>query len=282
MSAQRNPENHNDDWRMEWLLLDALEYEPSIQRPLDQRAVDKIAATFDPDQFGIPLVAALPLGRGRYRYVVVDGWTRINAARKALGDGQKVLCQIRDHLSLAQAAAMFRGRNSARPVRTVDKFLVGITAGDEECLAIAAAVESYGLRIGRVTADGIVTAVVSLQWVYRGEKSRGNGKNLIPLKRTLDIVTQAWGKSAASLMGDVMKGIGAVILRYGDQIDYDALIHKLRQFKGGAAGLLGAGRGAREWAAGSVSNGVAAVVVREYNKGRKHKLPDWMRGQDDA
>lgn len=283
MSAVRklHPEYES---RLQWLrAADILTHELA-QRPLDLRWAKQIAEKLDPDQIGFPCVCAIPDATGTERYYAADGQHRIKAVMLALGDEQLVQCEVIRGVSLQQAAKIFRGRNTVRAVKTVDRFLVGLTAGDPECQEIAAIVQSFGLKVSRAVGDGNVSSVVSLQWIYRGEKSRGTGRNVIPLKRTLETATQAWGKTAEAMNGDVLKGLGAVILRHGDVLDYDALVHRLRQFKGGAAGLLGVGRGAREWAAGSVANGVAAVIVREYDKGRKpsNRLGAWLRGQDDA
>jgi hypothetical protein len=282
MSAQRKVQPAYDG-RIEWIRAADIDVETLAQRPLDPRWAKHIADTFDPDKLGFPVVCVIPT-RGGERYITPDGQHRIKAVMMALGEDQLVQCEVIRGVTLQQAAKIFRGRNSVKAVKPVDRFLVGLTAGDEECQAIAAAVESFGLSIGRVTRDGIISSVASLQWIYRGDKSRGNGKNTIPLRRTLGVATQAWGKASDARAGDVLKGIGAVVLRHGDVLDYDALEHRLRQFRGGAMGLLGAGRGVREAFGGSVANGVAARVVREYNKGRRtgNKLPEWMRGQDDA
>lgn len=282
MSAQRKLQT-NYTSRVEWLFAGSLEVEALAQRPLDPNWAKSLAAAFDPDLIGFPVVCAIPT-KGGEKYHVADGQHRVKAAMIALGDNQMIQCEVIRGLSLAQAAKIFRGRNTVRAVRNVDRFLVGLTAGDEECQGIAACVESVGLAIDRNGRDGVLNCISSLQWIYRGEKSRGNGKNVIPLKRTLGTVVQAWGKAREALNGDVVKGIGAVVLRHGDRIDYEALENRLRQFKGGATGLLGAGRGVREAWGGSVANGVATRVVREYNKARKaaNKLPEWMRGQDDA
>jgi hypothetical protein len=270
--------------RNEWIPAASIEVEPLAQRPFDPKWAKQIADSFDPDLIGFPVVCALPNNRGGERFIALDGWHRIKATMIALGESQSIQCEVIRGITLQRAAKIFRGRNNVRSVCNIDRFLAGVTAGDEECVAITGVVESFDLRVGRTQTDGIIKAVASLQWIYRGERSRGSGRNVLPLRRTLDVVTQAWGKSASGLNGAIIRGIGAVILRHGDMLDFEQLEHRLRQFRGGAAGLLGAGRGVSEAFGGSVANGVATRVVREYNKGRKptNKLPEWMRGQDDA
>jgi hypothetical protein len=269
--------------RVEWLRVSDLDVEELAQRPLDVKWAKEIGDALNPDLIGFPAVCAIPTKTGE-RYHVADGQHRVKAVALALGDDQMIQCEVIRGISLQQAAAIFRGRNRTRSVKPIDKFLVGITAGDDECLKIGAIVEGLGLKVARGSNDGAITAVVALQWVYRGEKSRGNGKNEIALKRTLNTMMQAWGKGADVWHGDVIRGLGAVVLRHGDVLEYDGLENRLRQFKGGALGLIGAARAIREGFGGSIANGVATRLIREYNKGRKqaNKLPEWMRGQDDA
>lgn len=269
--------------RFGWLPCRELQVHPDAQRPLVAAKVKRLADELDPDAIGVLCVVEIPVRNGT-AYYLVDGQHRNAAVMRALGEDQMVYCEILTGVSIAEAARMFRKRNTSTKPSAFEMFRIGVTAGDPECVAINDVVNSCGLVVSDNKAPGSVRAVAALRWVYRGEKSRGNGKNALALKRTLITIIQAWGKGSDVPTGEIIKGIGAVVLRHGDAIDFTALESRLRKYDGGAGGLHGAAKGIAKMYAGSVSNAVASLVALEYNKGRKpgNKLPPWMRGQDDA
>lgn len=266
----------------EWLPVAGINVHAAAQRPFDEKWARYIADNLDPDALGFPAVARVPNGKAGMTYYAVDGQHRIGGVRLALGDDQLIECEIIDAISIEQAAKIFRQRNKTRGVRAIDQFLAGITAKDAECVQINDIVTSLGIVIDRNARDGTVSAVGALVKVYRGDKAQGTGKNALALKRTLGTALNAWGRTGEAMNGQVIEGLGAVVLRYGDTLDFDALEKKLRQFKGGALGLLGAARGLRESFGGSVANCVAHQIVILYNRGRgKHQLRDWNRGKGE-
>lgn len=268
--------------KVEWLPIRSIDVDLRIQRPIDRGWVKRLADQFDPDAFGFPVVVSVPDGKQGVRYFVVDGQHRLEAAKLALGDDQSVECEVVHGVTLQQAAKIFGQRNSVRLVKAVDRFLVGVTQGDEECVAINQITTSLGLVIDRQSVAGRVSAVAALQRVYRGDKSKGTGRNALALKRTLGTALNAWGRTAEAMNGQILDGLGSVVLRYGDVIDFEALERKLRQFKGGALGLLGAARGLKDSFGGSVANCVAHQIVILYNRGRvKHPLQDWNRAKEE-
>lgn len=282
MSAARrlNPSYKN---KVEWVEVKTIETDPRIQRPLNEGWVNREAERFDPDALGFPVVVEIPDSKGGIRRYVVDGQHRVALVRKALGDDQMMECEVIRGITLAQAAKIFRLRNTARKPTAVQSFLIGVTEGHEECVAINNIVHNVGLSIDRNPRDGTVAAVASLQKIFRGDKAKGTGKNSLALKRTLGTALNSWGRSGEAMNGHILEGLGMVVLRYGDTIDFDALEKKLRQFKGGALGLLGAARGLKDSFGGSVANCVAHQIVIVYNRGRgKHGLEDWNRGKAAA
>lgn len=266
--------------KLEWLPISALTVDERIQRPVDRAWVKRIADNFDPDALGYPIVVEIPDGRNGVRFLIVDGQHRVEGVKAALGDDQQIECEVVRGVGIQQAAKIFGLRNTVRPVKAVDRFLVGVTQGDPECVAINDIVKSLGLSINRTTFDGSVSAVAALSKVYRGDKSKGTGKNALALKRTIGTALNAWGRTGEAMNGQILEGLGAVVLRYGDVLDFEALEKKLRQHKGGALGLLGAARGLQDSFRGSIANCVAHQVVIVYNQGRrKHQLEDWHRAK---
>lgn len=261
---------------MQWLPVDTIEVDLLMQRPIDERRAALMAAAFDPDAIGKPFVAAITAGR-HTRYLVIDGQHRLRAVQIALGAGQLVECEV-VHCDIPTAARLFRQRNTSRLPNAVTDFTVAVTEGDAGCIAINRIVESFGLRIGGTASDRTIKAVVSLRRIYRGSARYGTGTNALALTRTLNTVVRAWGRTMDAFNGDVLLGLGLVILRDGDAIDFPSLERRLAQRKGGALGVLGDARALRQALGGNLTSNVASLIVRECNTGgKKHKIDEWNR-----
>lgn len=257
---------------IQWLSIDDLDYDPDIQRPTDQKRADRIAAHFDPDKFGVIAVWQ----REDDRYVVIDGMHRVTALRAMGWNGQKIPCSVFEGIDKAQAARLFLGRNDARSVRYIDKFLVRLVEKDPIACSVNAIVMSAGYVIDRDHRDGVVTAAKALEDVYIGRGQKVPGENAAALRDTLHVVTQAWGRTTDAVNGRVLAGVGAVFLRYDDAIDRDRLSRKLSGVPGKDA-LVARGAGKREQHGGTVTSGIAHYLTDEYNRGLrgKSRLPGW-------
>jgi hypothetical protein len=247
------------------------------QQPFCESRAARIAAQFDPDLLGFPLVAALGKNRnGQERLFVLDGQTRIAAVRMALGEDQSIECEVVRGLELREAAALFVGRNTSRRPRAVNVFLVNVTAGEPEAVAITAILAECGVRISRSPGkESETSAVSSLQRIYRLDAREEQQGRL--LRRTVQLALAAWGSGADSLTGDILLGLAFVLHRHDvSSFNLPALERKLRGFPGGALGLLGRGRAIHEGLRGSLPPCIARAVVTAYNQGRtKGRLPEW-------
>lgn len=261
--------------KVEWIRVGDIFVEPGTQRSLDEGWAQKIAALFDADLFGIPALVALPTDAGSERLDVIDGQHRVKAVRLKFGPDHLILCEVIRGVSKARAAAIYRGRNSIRRPRPLDSFLTGVTAGDHDCVAINDLVRSLGLQVYGTSQTGCISAVATLQRIYQDERRLGVKAPGL-LRRTLELALSAWGREGEAFNGDLLRGLGMVLARYGGAIELDALEKKLRTVTGGALGLLGKARGVKQNLGGSTAQGVARVVVNAYNSGRrKSLLPEW-------
>lgn len=266
----------------EWIALSDLYSDEAYQRPIDETRVVRMRDAFDPDALGLPFVAEMKEVGGSGRFAVIDGQHRVELARLMYGDAQIIECEVIRGITRGRAAELFRLRNRATKPRALDVFLAGVTAGDPECVAIDRVVRAAGLRVARGGADRTIEAVVALQRVYRGDRAVGAGADPVALKRTLTVCNAAWGPNADAFLGDVVHGIGMVVVRHAELLNDDELSRKLRGYSGGPVRLLGDAKGLRVVVGGSVAHAVAAVVTRLYNRGRRrHGLPAWRGGEDE-
>jgi hypothetical protein len=248
--------------------LNLLIVDPVVQRPLDKRKADKIAADLNLDAVGLICVSR----RANGSYSIIDGQHRVDALRTVGFTTDSVDCEVYDGLTLAAEAAMFRLRNNRSSVQKIDLFRVRVVEGDPTAVAINDMLARLGwtVRIGK--SDGDLAAVDALERAW----------NLDPdgqppaAERTIAAVTAAWGHNAAGVDRAIIGGVAAVFARYGPDVSTGDLIDRLARYAGGPNNLVGNGRGLSGLLGCTVPIAVAEIVVNEYNRRRKTRaLPPW-------
>ena len=154
--------------KVEKIRIDTLRLPPpgKAQRPFHPAKGDQLAADFDIDSFGIPVVC-----RVEGVNWLVDGQHRFYAIQKcgyaAVTD--EIECEVYQHLTMAEMARIFLGRNRTTPVTAFERFGVAVTAGYPAEVAIDRIVSDAGLEIGYPKTDGKVFSVGALRRVYDRE-----------------------------------------------------------------------------------------------------------------
>lgn len=272
--SRMTTKNRGESGDIEWLPVSELQFDERVNRPVNMARVAWIANNFNPEWVGVLTVSQRTNGRGT-GYFVIDGQHRTRALLRMGWTDQRVPCHVRRDLAESDEAGLFVGLNTSAKPGAYQRFAKSVLAGDPEAVAIDKIVRSVGLRVNEQQGDGHVTAVATLEAIYRGGRRTG-GEDPHALLATLRIATNSWGKTAAAMNGQVLHGLGLVVRRYGSGIDHDDLEKKLGPYPGGPARLLGAARGLRDLRGGSVANCVAAVIVATYNKGRRTTgVTDW-------
>lgn len=256
-----------------WLPVSVLRFDPRVNREINERHVEAIKDGFDPDAFGVIEVSERDDGT----YVVLDGQHRVRAILDMGWADQQLECKVHRGLSVAKEANLFVKLNRTRNLLPIEKFLKRVTAGEPAAVAIEGIARQCGYLIDPNPKDGHLRAVVAAERIYRGDKFAADRCQPKALELTLRTIHTAWGASLAAVQGDVLLGIGWVILRYNGSIDADALASRLASMPAGPGRLLGNARGLREMKGGaSVADCVASIVVDAYNKQRRTgKLADW-------
>jgi hypothetical protein len=242
---------------VEWLPVSALHIDERVQRAIIAPRVRHLVSNFVPEKVNTPpLVVSL---RADGRYYVLDGSHRVTAARKAGYGELRVKCEIHHNLTLPQEGALFLSANDSRPVSPVDKYRIGLVAGDPATQEIEGIIAGFGLRVASNSSDGVVRCVDALY--------RLHAKNL--LEETLEVTTAAFGTRSEALEQLVLRGISEVVGRYNGQLDRPALVKKLSKRSGAAAGLIADARALSAIRPISKSRALAEIVVDTYNKGRR-------------
>jgi hypothetical protein len=271
MSRKGKPEGRIErEGRLRWVPLAQLRINPLAQRELNQARVAKLAAAFDVEQIGAPVVSH----RGGW-YYLIDGQHRIEALKLWLGswERQQVQCWCYEGLTEAQEAGLFLTLNDTLTVQAFAKFKVSIQAGRGTEADIDRIVRALGLHISNTRAGGGIAAVATLRRVY----DRGGAA---VLARALRIIRDAYGE--AGLDGPVIEGIGLVCQRYDGQLPEQRAIARLSAAHGGVSGLLSKAGQLRQATGSATAQCVAAAAVEQINRGvggKNSKLPAWWRAQ---
>jgi hypothetical protein len=256
------------DARLRWVPLRAMRVNPLAQRNLNQARVAQLAACFDPEQMGTPVVSH----RGD-SYHVVDGQHRIEAFKLWMGswEDQEIQCWCYEGLSEPAEAGKFLALNDTLTVRAVDKFKVAVEAGREAEADLDRITRAVGLRIAASRADGGISEVATLRKVH----ARGGPA---VLSRALRIIRDSYGE--AGLDGPVIDGIAVVCQRYDGDLSEQRAVERLSAAHGGVSGLVSRAGQLRQATARDRAQCVASAAVEIINRGAGgKKLPSWWRGR---
>lgn len=250
--------------RLQWVPIALMRVSPRAQRDLNQARVDELAARFDMEQLGTPVISH----RDGHFYLI-DGQHRIEALKAIGHGGRQVQCWTYQGLTEGGEAAMFLTLNDTLTVGAYPRFKVAVQAGRPEETDIDRIVRAQGLRISPDRSGGAVAAVHTLRRVYR----RGGPACLA---RTLRIVRDAYGDPG--LEASVIDGISLVCHRYDGQLDDMLVIAALARASGGVNGLLGKAENMRRQTGSPKAHCVAAAAVELVNrKIRGKKLRSWWK-----
>jgi hypothetical protein len=234
---------------------------PKAQRSYREAHAAEIAADFDVEAFGYPVV-----NRRGGLYYCVDGQHRIGALKIMGWDDQLIQCEVYDNLTEKQEADLFLRRDERKAIPALEKYRIALTAEWDDESEIESVVRQMDLTVG-ATADSI-RAVGTLKRVY------GRGGPDI-LGRTLLIIREAYG--IPGFESSVIDGVAFVCQRYNGTLDTTKAVKALGNLHGGVNGLLGRAETLRKQTRNPKGVCVAAATVDVINgvKGGKRLTPWW-------
>ncbi|MEU5258962.1 DUF6551 family protein [Amycolatopsis sp. NPDC021455] len=251
--------------------MDHLTVDRRVQRAIDPKRARAIAAELDFAALGTLIVSH----RADGTFHVVDGQTRV-AALKEAGHGEyEADCKLFEGLTLAEEAKLFRLYNNTKTVRPTSKFTVRVIEGDPKAVALNQILERNGWKVTGAVSRGHFSAVGALEWVYDGAKIYEGG-NLDACDTVVNVLTVAFGMNEHGVRAELIKGLGLVVLRYGEELDLRKLATDLSTHDGGPLGVIGDARQLRRLRSANIADAMAEVLVGMVNKGRRTKrLPEW-------
>ncbi len=244
--------------RIEYLSVDDMQVDPAYQRLVKTGMAKKIAASLNMCAFGVLIVGRRVDGT----YWVVDGQTRLSAARRA--NLHIVPCSVFESTGPVLEAQVFRLANERTNLRQIEAYKAALTGGDPETVAIEEMVSDCGFQVsdnkGRWPG---IKAVSSLRVAYRNNV----------LYEVLTAIRLAYERATDDIQTSATQGYMIDALRFafvtwGNQIDQRRLVAVLAKLNPrnmyAAAGVYSGNRAAQI--------GERLILV-EYNKGlRSNRL----------
>lgn len=233
-----------------------------FNREIRANWVNYLVINFKAEAFGEIVVSERVDGK----YVIIDGQHRAEMLRQ-LGfpeDRELIPAEIHTGLSDRDEAYLTKIYNDSKGFGPLDKFKAMLHAGDPECRSIDKIVRTSGLRIASGTRDGVVSAVNTLDRIYRLSKPKG-----ATLKETLQTTTIVWGVHKSAQRRDVLEGL-ALYLHKHPEVDRNDLIAKLSLFRGGPLGLVSHGHVIQgPQSVMRLPDAIATVIERDVMKKRR-------------
>lgn len=240
--------------RRGWVRLGDVKVNPLVQREFVPSKADRIAAEFNPEDFGSPVVNL----RDGSAWMI-DGQHRAAALKIWLGEGwadQMFEAEIYEGLTEAQEAETFLKRNDSMAVNAFNKFRIGVVAGRQDEMDVAGIVMREGLNITRDrNADGRVMAVGTLLRVYRRAGAP-------VLQKTLAVLRDAYGTPGLEAL--TIGGMALVVHRY-EGLNAAEMAHRLQNAHGGVGAVLAKAERTRRETGNPKHSCVASAFVDTFN-----------------
>jgi hypothetical protein len=239
-----------------------------VQRNLETRRAQKIADEFDPAAMGT-IVLSL---REDDKYYVVDGQHRRAAAMLAGHGNTQFDAAVYEGLSLNEEARLFRLLNTTKVPSAIKRFDIRLVEGEPVAVHIDKIIHPWGWRVGNPGNANAISAVTTLE-VVNGYDPDGERE---VLNRTLGAITGAWNHDNDGVSAPVLGGVGVLINRFSEQIDFKALAKTMARTWGSPVNLASQGKNWKINRGGRVAYCVAEILHSAYNKRRPvHPLDSW-------
>lgn len=177
--------------------------DPSYQRTLDEKRVDRIASEFDP-----ALLGTLEVSARNGRSAVFDGQHRLAALRKI--GRRSAPCIVHKELSVADEARLFvQLQTERKALPPLDRFRARIVAGEEQAIAIERIAKAAGYEVSGNRTTSSIGAVTALDRTFALDKTGD------VLAGALDLLS-IWRGEPKATDGALIQGLGLFVRDHGE------------------------------------------------------------------
>lgn len=179
----------------------------NYQRKPDMMKIKKMAAEFDKT-----LIGTITVSRRDGQYFIIDGQHRVILA-KTIGI-KGLMALVYEGLTYEEEAEYFNRLNNAngeqKRLRKTDIFRAGVEAKDTAAIDIKSIIENVGFRIAETNANNTITAIGTIEKIYKKHGAQG-------LKNTLQLIKDTWKGERYSLNNMVIEGVAEFLNIYTAQ-----------------------------------------------------------------
>lgn len=269
LNKENNIENitREDFGYEDWIPLDLLKVDINAQRNLMESQVEKILKNFTPASFGRITVSK----RSDGFYYVQNGQHRVEALRRL--KLKEAPCIVVNSNSLKEEAGNFiRINENSASVSSIDKYRIGVSAGDENWLRVKEVIEYCDFHVSTNPSQGI-SAISSIhKYINSPTLVSSKRSKMETMKKSLYIL-----KESVSIESIVQTSILAMCIFTREYIDTNIITEQqaIDKFKDiDIKGLVKIAQTMKSNAThGRVISYLAWLLFSEYNKGSKKKLP---------
>lgn len=244
---------------LEWVGVDLISVDSNYQREIKPRLVERILAKFSWAKFGAVVLSRQDDGR----FTIVEGQHRWKAA-SLHPDVDAVPAVIVNHEDIAGEADSFLAINRDRmAVTTVEQYWAGLTACDENAIAISKVLQSAGCDVVPSQGHYRPNLTNSIGAIERCLKRYGVGAT----RRALLVIRAAWPDDPKSLRGTLITALARIIRANEKTINDPELVaairpQNLRQLTAHAEAF-------RKLSGGSAEAALTKAIAELYNKGKR-------------
>lgn len=211
-----------------------LRVDPRVQRVVDPRRVNKIAATWDDLMVGVITVSHRLPGRlesliddsvALEEFVILDGQTRWHALKQVCGvdtTSCTLMAQVHTGLTLKEEAKIFLQHNDRKGVSPLDTFRLALVAEEPWAEGIRDVAARYNWCVAGTGESGQrrFNSISAVRRIYNAD---GTGKIL---DRVFSVIDAAWPGQAGAVCGETLNGIGGLYAGF-DGLDTNGFVGKL-------------------------------------------------------
>ena len=203
------------------LMSNLLVTDTSYQRPVEAARVEKIVENFDPR-----VVNTLKVSSRDGRFYVFDGAHTLMALKKINGDTPfPVDCKVFSGLTYEDEAYLFALQNGeSKDVAFGVRLRAMLVSKSPEAEDFRGHTTSAGLALTDRPGSASKNTIAALAKAYKLYKDRGAEE----YERILKLIVDTWDGVAWSLTSYVLGGVGVFLQEYGDMINRDRFIKRLR------------------------------------------------------
>jgi hypothetical protein len=261
-------------------IADDLSVDPTVQRTIDTNWVNARKKSFAPNALHVLTVSLRTNGLKH----IIDGQHR-HALAQAVGHHEPLTCEVYVGLSLADEAYLFRLLNDRRKVTPIDNFRIRVIEGEPVATKLTEVLTRYGWVVQPNKAKHSFQAVSALEKIYTGWGPQ-KVENLGVVEAVISIISAAWEDNPDGVRGEIITGLGMVLMRHGPKVNISRLVAQMKAVPGGPAALSRRSKALREMSGGmKIGDAVATNFINMSNanlsKTSKNRLPSWMQEEDE-